>query len=85
LGLEFVPKKGFIACEVPDQPDIDPNRRYCLPVQLVSAADLMTISKVFKPEELDIAAAVEAIYRLLPESSPAPRRRVYPSPASRGG
>jgi hypothetical protein len=25
----------------------------------------MTISKVFKPEELDIAAAVEAIYGLL--------------------
>ncbi len=25
----------------------------------------MTILKVFKPEELDIAAAVEAIYRLL--------------------
>ena len=27
----------------------------------------MTISKVFKPEELDIAAAVEAIYGLLLE------------------
>lgn len=30
----------------------------------------MTISKVFKPEELDIAAAVEAIYRLLLVTGP---------------
>jgi hypothetical protein len=26
LGLEFVPKKGFIACEVQDQRGIDPNQ-----------------------------------------------------------
>ena len=30
----------------------------------------MTISKVFKPEELDIAAAVEAIYGLLLVTGP---------------
>jgi len=26
LGLEFVPEKGFIACEVSDQLGIDPNQ-----------------------------------------------------------
>ena len=34
----------------------------------------MTILKVFKPEELDIAAAVDAIYHLLLEPSPEPPR-----------
>ncbi len=26
MGLEFVPEKGFIACEVSDQLGIDPNQ-----------------------------------------------------------
>jgi hypothetical protein len=41
-------------------------------VRQENAADEMTIVKVFQPEELDIAAAVEAIYRLLLEPSPEP-------------
>jgi hypothetical protein len=35
-------------------------------------SDDMTILRVFQPEELDIAAAVEAIYRLLLAPSPEP-------------